>query len=125
MDAARRIAAQELDALLARFVADNFEHVHIEETANNAVLWAEYSDAELLAIKGRLLAAIAPEVNMAFLRWIALNLSPCERAELFVNARPAMPPAAFEAGLAMVKNHLSGRDWFRLQVALAPVASAA
>jgi len=58
--AARRTAAQKLYALLARFVADNYEHMHVEETANNPVLWAEYSAAELLAIKGRLLAAIAP-----------------------------------------------------------------
>jgi hypothetical protein len=48
-----------------------------------------------------------------------------ERAELFVNARPAMPPAVFDAGLARVKNHLNGRDWFKLQLALAPVATAA
>jgi len=36
---------------------------------------------------------------------------------LFVNASPAMPPAVFDAGLAMVKNHLNGRDWFKLQLA--------
>jgi len=121
----RRHAARELYALLARFMADNYEHMHVEETQNNAVLWAEYTDAELLGIKGRLLLAIPPDVNMAFLRWMAPSLSPFERAELLMNARRGMPAAAFDAGLAMIKNHLNARDWFKLQVALAPVAHAA
>jgi hypothetical protein len=125
LGAARRGAAQHLYQLLARFVAENFEHMHVEETQNNEVLWAEYTDAELAAIKGRLLAAIPPEVNGAFMRWIAPSLSPAERAELFVGARAGMPPAAFEAGLAMIKSHLSAREWFKLQVALAPVQNAA
>ncbi|HUL65097.1 MAG TPA: hypothetical protein VLW55_10820 [Burkholderiaceae bacterium] len=123
--AARRNAAQHLYMLLARFVAENYEHMHVEETQNNEVLWDEYTDAELLAIKGRLLAAIPPDVNMAFLRWIAPSLSPAERAELLVGARAGMPPAAFEAGLAMIRGHLSARDWFKLQVALAPAQNAA
>jgi hypothetical protein len=124
-DFTRPFAARRLYTLLARFVADNYEHMHVEETHNNAVLWAEYSDAELLGIKGRLLMAIPPDVHMAVLRWMAPSLSPAERAELFVNARPTMPPAAFDAVLAMVKKHLNARDWFKLQLALAPVANAA
>jgi hypothetical protein len=124
-DTARVTAAQHLYALLARFVADNYAHMHIEETQNNAVLWAEYSDAELLAIKARLLAAIPPAMNLAFLRWMAPSLSPAERATLFLGARPALPPTAFDAALAMVRNHLTARDWFKLQLALAPLPAAA
>ena len=33
---------------LALFIADNFQHMHVEETAHNAVLWARYTDAELM-----------------------------------------------------------------------------
>jgi hypothetical protein len=117
--------ARELYALLGRFVADNYAHMHVEETQNNAVLWAEYTDAELLAIKGRLIAAMPPEKNLAFLRWMVPAMSPAERAELFVSARATMPAPAFEAALALVKNHLSGRDWFKLQLALQPLAAAA
>ena len=125
VDAERVAAAGRLYALLALFVADNYEHMHIEETRNNEVLWADYTDAELLAIKGRLLAAIPPELNLAFLRWMAPNLSPAERADLLLGARPAMPAAAFDAGLALIKNHMSARDWYKLQVALRPLAAAA
>ena len=117
--------ARELYSLLARFVADNYAHMHVEETHNNAVLWAEYTDAELLAIKGRIIAAIPPEKNLAFLRWMVPAMTPAERAELFIGARATMPPPAFEAGLAVVKNHLTARDWFKLQHVLQPLAAAA
>ena len=39
---------------LALFVAENFQHMHIEETVHNALLWQHYSDAELGALHGRL-----------------------------------------------------------------------
>ena len=45
---------------LALFVAENFQHMHIEETVHNALLWQYYSDAELGALHGRLMASIAP-----------------------------------------------------------------
>jgi hypothetical protein len=122
---AKRHGAHRLYGLLARFVAENYEHMHVEETHNNAILWAEYTDAELLAIKGRIIASVGPEMNMAFLRWMGPSISPAERAELFAGARATMPAAAFDAGLALVKNHLSARDWFKLQMALAPEPGAA
>ena len=32
---------------LSRFVAENFEHMLVEETRHNAALWELYTDAEL------------------------------------------------------------------------------
>lgn len=57
-DAQRPAALGRLYRALALFVADNFQHMHVEETAHNAVLWAHYSDAELLAIEQALVASI-------------------------------------------------------------------
>ena len=45
----RDAAAQDLYRALALFIAGNFQHMHVEETAHNAVLWARYTDAELVA----------------------------------------------------------------------------
>jgi hypothetical protein len=121
----RAAAAQALYAQLAGFVAENLEHMQVEETHNNEVLWATHTDAELLAIKASLLAAIPRELNLAFLRWMVPALRPAERAALFIGARAGMPPAAFDAAVALVRNHLSARDWFKLQLALAPLRAAA
>jgi hypothetical protein len=123
--AQRAAAMQRLYAQLGHFVGENYTHMQVEETHNNGVLWSAYSDEELLALKLQLIASIPPEVNMAFLRWMAPSASPAERAELFLGARAGMPPAAFDAALTMVKNHLTARDWFKLQVALGPLPIAA
>jgi hypothetical protein len=46
-DGERMPLALRLYHHLALFVADNFQHMHIEETVHNPTLWAHYSDAEL------------------------------------------------------------------------------
>ena len=65
---------------LALFVAENFQHMHIEETAHNAALWAHYSDAELLQLHDRLLASIDPREMLEVARWMVPALNPAERA---------------------------------------------
>jgi len=123
--AGRERAAHDLYGKLARFVADNYLHMQVEETHNNAILWANYTDAELLQLKERLLAAIAPDVKMAFMRWIAPSLTPAERADVVAAARIAMPPPAFAAVLGVLKSRLGARDWFKLQLALGPLPAGA
>lgn len=67
---------------LALFVADNFTHMHHEETVHNTTLWALYTDAELHALHGRLLASLQPEEAQATLHWMLPALNPAERAHL-------------------------------------------
>ena len=55
---------------LALFVAENFQHMHFEETHNNAALWAMYSDAELHALHRRILASIEPQESLLVMRWM-------------------------------------------------------
>ena len=55
---------------LALFVAENLRHMHIEETAHNALLWQHYSDAELLELHDRLLASLTPAEKELSARWM-------------------------------------------------------
>ena len=57
-DAAR--IALRLYRHLALFVAENFQHMHFEESAHNALLWQHYSDDELVALHGRCSPASRP-----------------------------------------------------------------
>jgi len=119
--AARPALALRLYRHLALFVADNFQHMHIEETANNAMLWAHYDDAELMAIHGRLLASIAPQEHLTVARWMVPALSPAERAVVVGEARRNAPPQAFAATMQAVRPHLDDAAWRKL----APVAGGA
>jgi hypothetical protein len=83
-EASQRTAlALRLYRHLALFVAENFQHMHIEETANNQALWALYTDAELHAIHGALLQSLTPLEQQVSLRWMVPALNPAERAAAF------------------------------------------
>ncbi|MEP7295395.1 MAG: hypothetical protein ABI702_04345 [Burkholderiales bacterium] len=103
---------------LALFVAENLQHMHIEESANNAALWAAYSDAELIEIHQRLLASVAPAEFMLVARWMVPALNPMERAQMLGGIQAQTPPEAFLGVLAGVHPHLDVSGWDKLARAL-------
>lgn len=103
---------------LAVFVAENLQHMHVEETANNAALWALYTDAELAALHDRLVASIPPEEMMGWLRWMAPALSPQSLAAMLADMRAKAPPAAFAAVLDTMRLHVEPGRWVRLMAGL-------
>lgn len=120
---------QHLDHLhlqLSVFIGENLVHMNLEETENNAVLWACYTDEELHEIHERIIAAIPPEEMQATLRWMIPALNPAERAGMLMGMRAGMPPPVFEGVLAMTRSLVSARDMQKLEAALAsPEALAA
>lgn len=116
--AARFGVAARLYRELALFIAENFQHMHVEETAHNAVLWARYTDAELVAIHDALVASIPPEEMMVTVRWLVPFMNPQERAGMLANVRTKAPAPAFEAMLDAVRPHLDTQEWTKLARAL-------
>lgn len=110
--------AQALYHALALFVAHNFEHMHFEETAHNAALWQHYSDDELMAVHGALVASIPPGEMMLVMRWMVPFMAPAERAALLGGMRQEVPGEAFGAVLDVVRPHLAPREWDKLMAAL-------
>lgn len=102
----------------ALFVAENLQHMHIEETANNAALWALYDDEELHALHDRLVASIPPAEMMDTLRWMGPALSPRELAALLADMQAKAPPAAFAAMLDLLRPLLDPGRWVQLAAAL-------
>jgi hypothetical protein len=107
-------AALALYRDLTLFVADNFHHMHVEETAHNAVLWARYTDAELLAIHAELIASIPPAEMMYALRWLVPYMNPAERTALLADMQAHAPAPAFAAALDVVQPHLTLTEWAKL-----------
>ena len=117
--AARRDAlAMRLYRHLALFVAENLQHMHVEETVNNAALWAHYSDDELHALHGRLLASLSEAEMTEASRWMLPALTPAERAGLLLEMRGKMPPEAFRGLVAGLRPLLTAAAWSKLERAL-------
>lgn len=115
---ARERALAELQRQLARFIGENFIHMHQEETQNNAVLWAAYSDAELAALHQSIVASLAPEETAAVMRWMIPAITPAERAALLSDLRDHAPKPVFEGVMAIANAQLPARDWHKLVHAL-------
>lgn len=104
---------------LAMFVADNLEHMAIEESVNNRVLWETHSDAEIIAMERAIAAATPAEHRLPMLRWTMPNLAPDERAIMLSDMlRNGAPAEVFDGVLAMMRALLPPKDWGKLTVAL-------
>ncbi len=111
---------------LALFVAENLEHMNIEEHDNTAVLWAEYTDEELMALEASIVASVPPAAMAVAMRWMMSALNHDERVRMLSGMRHGAPAEVFEGVLAIARGNLSARDWSKLAAALAlPPARAA
>lgn len=90
-----------------------------EETQNQHLLWAAYSDAELLAIEQAIHASLPPEKMAALLPWIVSAISVEERLEMYQGMRQTAPPVAFDGALSIARSCLPARAWEKLSTALA------
>ncbi|XLZ68011.1 hypothetical protein ABT364_15825 [Massilia sp. SR12] len=123
---ARQAHLEHLHLQLSVFIGENLIHMNLEETENNAVLWACYTDAELHAIHEQIVATIPPEAMQATMRWMIPALNPAERAGMLLGMRAGMPPPVFAGVLEMTRGLVSARDMQKLEAALAaPQALAA
>lgn len=120
----RAQAAHALYLTLAHLVGESLVHMDKEERVNNAVLQGVYSDAELDAIERGILATLTPDETAVLMRWILPALTPAERAGALCGMRGAMPAAAFDGLLAMLRTHLSPVDMAKLEAALAAPSDA-
>ena len=103
---------------LALFVADNLQHMHVEETAHNQTLWTAYGDAEIIDIEQRIVASLTPDETMLVLRWMTQALPPVERASWMEAMRQAMPPEVFAGVLDVARRVLDDAAWAKLARAL-------
>lgn len=104
---ARAGALARLYHELAAFVADNFLHMRVEETAHNALLWAACDDAQLLAIENDIVASIPPALMAEALHWFFPALNAGERTAMMQGMQQGMPPEPFAQVMEIARSTLS------------------
>lgn len=111
-------AALRLYRHFALFVAENLEHMHVEETQLNALLWASYSDASLGQIHDRLVGSIDPAEMGQVLHWMLPALNPAQRAGMLGEMQCKAPPEVVRPVLALAQQRLDTTGWAKLATAL-------
>jgi hypothetical protein len=117
-DADREARLLQVYRELALFVAENFQHMHVEEHENNETLWSLYTDDELHAIHQELLESIEPVKMTSYLRWIFPHVTHSERVAILTGMQRAMPEPVFQGLLSVIRPHLLDKDWRKLSGAL-------
>jgi hypothetical protein len=120
--AGRTAAARLLYRQLALFVAENFEHMHVEETDNHATLVTCYSEQEVLELNARLVAAVNPGTMSIALRWMIPYSNAPERAAMLGGMLASAPRPVFDGVMALIQPHLSGRDLAKLNASIGKMA---
>jgi len=77
---------RRLHSALACFVAEYLRHMEREEGETNRRLWAHFSDEQLGALQGRIIAAIEPARLSQWMELILPELNALERAALLAGA---------------------------------------
>lgn len=111
----RELAGRRLYRRYAVFAAHDLEHMNVEETELLTALHDAFTDEELKAIEGRIIASIPPEKMMAAMALMAPALNHDERVELLAKMQQAMPEAIFQGVLASaIKPSLAVNDYAAL-----------
>lgn len=117
--AARRAPlAAQLYLEFSHFAAEGLEHLYLEETRHNPVLWEIHSDDELRLMHAAILEAVPVQLNAAYVRWIAPHVTPRERAALLAGMRQRAPLQVYSGVLALIRAHLPAGDWDKLASSL-------
>lgn len=114
----RASIAQALYRHLALFVAKNLEHMHVEETLNNATLWSLFSDEEIAQLEAQIIARLGPDKAAAYLRWFAVSLSTAELSGFLLGMQRGAPVEVYEANLSLIRSELDAARRDRLDTAL-------
>lgn len=112
----------QLHWLYQRFgalAAEQLAHMAREEEQLNPLLWALYSDAELLDIHERLLAASDATLLRTLVGWMTAALAPRELAGLLALVQRLAPPVEARSMLGAARRRLGPDRWSRLQALLA------
>lgn len=112
-DAARPAAVKKLYLAFSGFVAENLVHMGEEETdMQTRVLHAHFTDEEIMAMEGRILAGLPPELIMGFMNIMIPAMNRDERVGLLGMMKQGAPPEAFNAVLQVAaRPNLSAADF--------------
>ena len=115
----RRRLGRDLYLRFTQFVAEDFEHMAEEETVTLALLWEHFTDSELMAMEGRIVASLSPEEAAMSMQLMIPGMNRHERIRFLEFTRASAPPEAFEAIVNIfAKSALPAEDFRHLQQGL-------
>jgi hypothetical protein len=107
---------------LSLFIAENFNHMLVEETANMALLWQYYAEEDIIAIEHAIVQSIPPLQRMQTTIMMLKYINQSERLLMLGALKCQLPAEAFLLVMASLKTELLPADWQQLDSNLSAAA---
>ena len=98
-----------------QFVGTYLDHMYREEHEVQQALWDNFTDEELGAIEGALMASVAPDVMARFLSIICSSFNPHDLAFMLSAMKGGMPPEAFQGVLQAAESATPPDIWAKVR----------
>ena len=116
----RPLLGRKLYLAFSRFVAADFSHMAYEELVMLPLLHQLFSDEELIAIEGAIVASLPGEEMVAFMQLAVPAMNATERLGFMSFVRGGAPAEVFEALLTdAIRPALAEDDYRQLELGLA------
>jgi hypothetical protein len=111
-------AGAEFYLAFTEFHGEYLEHTAEEERVTQPLLWQYFSDEELAAHRGEIMAKNPPQTLLIWFEFVIPAQSHAERVGLLAGFKRMAAPAFFAEGMEVIQNVLSPSEFHHLEEAL-------
>ncbi len=122
---AKKEAGRQLVITFVDFMVFNLEHMKKEEDILNKLLWRYYSDEELMALTGTIVASLPPEKMAMASKWMMRGLANDEISGWLGEVKMTAPVFVYQSLYALAATELPEHRWIKLKEQLGETAMVA
>ena len=89
------------------FFANYINHMAMEESDMNALIWENFSDEEIMSWTGRIMSTLTPAQISSFFKYMVPALNPFERNIVLGGFKANAPAEYFNSIIGMLKAHMT------------------
>lgn len=109
----------EIYRMYNAFVGEYLGHLVREETELQQAFWDNFTDEELGAIEGAIMAAVSPDVMAQFLPLVCGSMNPDELSFMLGGMKMMAPPAMFAGVVQMAEQATPPQNWAKVKANIA------
>lgn len=109
--AERVMAGNKVFFAFNEFIAFNLQHTNREETELNEVLWANYTDQEIMAVNQQIAASVPPEKAIINVTWMLRSCNNMELTGFMKMIQATAPPERVALLMGLAQKELAPERW--------------
>ena len=104
--------------MLNGFHAKYLDHMAMEESKMNPLIWKHFADEELMGIHGKIMATLAPEQIVLWFKYIVPALNPMERNIILSGFKTNAQKEFVDQVLKVIREEMPASSFARMVASL-------